>query len=60
MDYRELLKKYARHVIEYEGVSFLEPHRLSFGVDFTPEELTELRQIETELDLQPAGPNMTL
>jgi hypothetical protein len=51
MDYRALLAKYIQHVIDYEGISFIE--RLGYhqsAVSFTEEELAELRALRDKFD----------
>ena len=44
MDYRELLKKYMKHVLEEEGTVYIGP------ADFLPDELAELEAILGELE----------
>lgn len=46
MDYKELLKKYMKHVVDEEGVTFVE---WCFEPDFTLEEIKQLEAIENEL-----------
>lgn len=47
MDYKELLKKYMTHIVEIEGVSFLDLSNNDFS--FTKEELEILEEIEKEI-----------
>lgn len=50
MDHRELLKKYMRHVIDTEGVAFVDDiHRYSDGVNFSDEEVAELQKVKDEV-----------
>lgn len=50
MDYKELLKKYIKHVDDCEGSMFLYEHSLKYSeVKFTEEEKTVLKEIEREL-----------
>ena len=44
IDYRQLLKKYMRLVIDREGIDLL-----SFGGRFSPDEIQELRTISKEI-----------
>jgi hypothetical protein len=48
MDYRELLKLYMQHVKIEEGLDFTEFHLPSRDIDFTPEQIEELKQISDE------------
>lgn len=48
MDYKELLKKYAQHVLDSEGTTFISNNYLSLNY-FSEEEITELKQINKEL-----------
>ncbi len=56
IDYRELLKKYMRHIKEEEGITFLNSlntgpnNSWSDDVLFTPQEVEELRKVEKEID----------
>lgn len=47
LDYKELLKKYMSEVIDWEGVSFI---NYVGAVDYSAEELDELRRIESEIE----------
>ena len=47
--FRDLLKKYMRHVVELEGTCYLNEWRLA-AAGFTREEIDTLRQLEAELD----------
>jgi len=50
MDYRELLKKYMRHVVQSEGIDFTDRlHEFSDSVQFNEEEAAELKAISEEL-----------
>lgn len=54
MDYRELLKRYMSHVLENEGITYVEDHMVNTHTDavqFTDEELAELKKIEDEVVL---------
>ncbi len=46
MNHRELLKKYMKLIMDWESVSFLDH---ASELDFTEEELEELKEIEKEV-----------
>jgi hypothetical protein len=46
MDHRALLLKYMSHVLEQLGTTFIDT--TSRSIAFSPEELAELRRIETQ------------
>mgnify|MGYP001161876540 CR=1 FL=1 len=48
VNYRELLKKYIKHVGENEGVSFIGPHDNWIGI-FDDDEWQELLKIDNEM-----------
>lgn len=49
IDYRELLKKYMRHVVESEGIDFVDHiNQYSDSVKFSNKEEAELRKIAQE------------
>lgn len=50
MDYRLLLKKYMRHVVEEEGTTFVGQGMSSTWGMLTAEEQTALREVELTLD----------
>ncbi len=51
MDYKELLKKYIKHVYEVEGSMFLPSIRIAAErkSDFTKEEAEELERLSDEI-----------
>lgn len=49
IDYRDLLKRYIRHVGYSEGISFLEAGYLYNDDSFTAEEMAELKALDAEV-----------
>lgn len=50
MDYKELLAKYMAHVVDCEGVTFVDHiHQYSDGAKFTAEEIAALERIARKL-----------
>jgi hypothetical protein len=50
MNYRDLLKKYMQVIIDSESISYVEQRSPHSKIEFTPEELAELLQIESECE----------
>lgn len=47
IDYRDLLRRYIRHVGECEGITFMPPRHES-EIVFTADEIAELRRLDDE------------
>lgn len=51
MDWKELLKKYMRHVINEEGIDFVAKGRIEFQtIGLSPQERDALLKISDEID----------